>query len=79
MVREDERLFLWGLVAKTSAFTLSEKRSHCRVLEYWRGKVDLNFNKIILVAPLRMDFGGAKVGAGDRLLESHLSQRLTGD
>ena len=67
MVREDERLFLCGLAAKTLAFMLSGKRSHCRVLEYWGAEVDLNFYKIILVVPLRIDLRGAEVGTGDRL------------
>ena len=29
--------------------------------------MDLNFNKIILVVPLRIDLRGAEVGTGDRL------------
>ena len=39
MVREDGRLFLWTFTVRT----LSEKKSHCRVLEYWRGKVALKY------------------------------------
>ena len=46
VAREDRRLFMWSLTLKTLAFTLSEKR----LLEYWRGKMDLNLRKIILVA-----------------------------
>ena len=72
MIRKDERLFLWGFAAKTLAFILSGERSHCRVLEYWGIKVDLNFGKIILVVPLRIDLRGAEVGTGDRLSQGCL-------